>query len=539
MARRSRTTHVDPFVADADFNEQLYEALRRSPWWLTSLLVHVFAVGAFLMMGSTEAAAPEAQAAITVAPPEDPFEIDDEPVQHIEDPVPMPIPREPKVTDEPTPDPPMDDTDNLLAEDTYGLDVDAPNAGVTEGPSNQSPIGVGPGGASPFGPRGPGGPNDGGGGGGGPTKQMNDALDDALQWLMMHQSANGSWEAFGFADWFDGKRVPAGEDRPDGRGKQHYDVGVTGLALCAYLGAGYTNRGNHPYNRVVAMGLRYLKNVQDPEGCFGTRSTQQYIYNHAIAALAMVEAYGMTGSPIFKGAAQRALDFIALARNPYGAWRYGVKPGDNDTSVMGWMMMALKSASLINKSAVRRGKRAPLVIDESAFGDMQAWLRKVTDPDTGNVGYLTRGGGSARPQELVDRFPSEKTAAMTAVGMLARTFAGEDPAKSAIIRKGADRCLERLPRWNTTDGSVDMYYWYYATLAMYQVGGAPWKKWGATIETAMVQTQRQDGGHRLYKGSWDPAGPWGADGGRVYSTAMLAMCLEVHHRYDRVFTGSR
>ena len=57
----------------------------------------------------------------------------------------------------------------------------------------------------------------------------------------------------------------------------------------------------------------------------------------------------MTESPIYKGAAQKALDFISLSRNPYFVWRYGVKPGDNDSSVTGWMMMPLKSAKLINE----------------------------------------------------------------------------------------------------------------------------------------------------------------------------------------------
>ena len=84
-----------------------------------------------------------------------------------------------------------------------------------------------------------------------------------------------------------------------------------------------------------------------------------------------------------------------------------------------------------------------------------------------------------------------------------------------------------------------MYYWYYATLAMYQVGGKHWDKWKAGMERAMVENQRKDTDFCEYKGSWDPIGPWGPDGGRVYSTACLALCLEVFYRYDRVFKGSR
>ena len=80
-----------------------------------------------------------------------------------------------------------------------------------------------------------------------------------------------------------------------------------------------------------------------------------------------------------------------------------------------------------------------------------------------------------------------------------------------------------------------MYYWYYATLAMFQVGGKHWDVWKKGMEKAMVETQRKDTDYCQYKGSWDPIGPWGLDGGRVYSTAILALCLEVFYRYDKVF----
>jgi hypothetical protein len=124
---------------------------------------------------------------------------------------------------------------------------------------------------------------------------------------------------------------------------------------------------------------------------------------------------------------------------------------------------------------------------------------------------------------------------MTGVGVLARVFCGEDPRRSEIIRKGADLCAALPPTWNPADGSIDMYYWYYATLAMFQVGGRHWSIWNRGLETAVAGSQRRDGDHCLYKGSWDPIDPWGPHGGRVYSTAILAMCLEVYYRYPRVF----
>ena len=39
-------------------------------------------------------------------------------------------------------------------------------------------------------------------------------------------------------------------------------------------------------------------------------------------------------------------------------------------------------------------------------------------------------------------------------------------------------------------------------------------------------------GDRHVKGSWDPKGAWGREGGRVYSTAMMALTLEVLFRIE-------
>ncbi|MDF1702092.1 MAG: terpene cyclase/mutase family protein, partial [Planctomycetota bacterium] len=367
-----------------------------------------------------------------------------------------------------------------------------------------------------------------------PPRPAERTVDDALRWLAAHQSPNGSWEAAGFVNWCDGKPSVDATHRPDGQGKALHDVGVTGLAMMAFLGAGYTNRGKHPYAVTVSKAARYLKNVQDPEGCFGPRKTQQYIYGHATASLAMIELYAMTQSPIFKGSAQKALDFIALSRNPYFGWRYGVKPGDNDTSVTTWMVMCLKSAMLANNAAVRRGQEAPLRVDGQAFAGARAWLDKVTDPEHGRVGYVQRGTGPARAQEMMDRFPSEKSESMTAAGMLARIVMGEDPATSSTIQKGAQLVSKVPPVWNPSDGSIDMYYWYYGTLAMFQVGGKHWRAWSRAMQTSILDNQRRDTGFCHFKGSWDPIGPWGHDGGRVYSTALMCLCAQAFARYEKV-----
>jgi hypothetical protein len=80
-----------------------------------------------------------------------------------------------------------------------------------------------------------------------------------------------------------------------------------------------------------------------------------------------------------------------------------------------------------------------------------------------------------------------------------------------------------------------MYYWYYGSYAMYQMGGRYWEKWNKAMKDTILPNQRTDGD---LKGSWDPIGPWGWSGGRVYSTATMVLCLEVYFRYARVL-GAR
>ena len=49
------------------------------------------------------------------------------------------------------------------------------------------------------------------------------------------------------------------------------------------------------------------------------------------------------------------------------------------------------------------------------------------------------------------------------------------------------------------------------------------------MKEALVTTQQTRGDDA---GSWNPDGIWGGYGGRVYSTALSALILEVYYRYE-------
>ena len=79
---------------------------------------------------------------------------------------------------------------------------------------------------------------------------------------------------------------------------------------------------------------------------------------------------------------------------------------------------------------------------------------------------------------------------------------------------------------------MDYYRWYYATLAMFQMGDTYWKKWNEALKTALCTTQQKGG---CEDGSWDPATVvFGLKGGRLLSTAMGCLSLEVYYRYAPV-----
>ncbi|MHC4469938.1 MAG: prenyltransferase/squalene oxidase repeat-containing protein [Planctomycetota bacterium] len=348
---------------------------------------------------------------------------------------------------------------------------------------------------------------------GGGGKATQDAVDAGLRWLALHQDPKGLWDSDGFM-------AQCRLNQCSGAGYSLYDPGTTGLALLAFLGAGETHSVGMRKEKVRA-GLLYLLNIQDPEGCIGPRTDHHFTYGHAIATLALAEIYGMTQDAFLRAPAQKAVDFIGKCQNPYLAWRYGKRPGDNDTSVSVWMVSALHSA-----------KKAGLTVGPEGFDGMKAFIEKVTEPEYGRVGYTTRGNGPVRPVTMMDKYPPDKSESLTAGGIFCRVLIGQDPNKVEAIRKGVDLCLKALPVWDEESGAIDMYYWYWGTLSMFQVGGDPWATWNTSVRTALIDHQRKDGDE---KGSWDPAGPWGPDGGRVYSTAVATLCLEVYYRYPRVF----
>ncbi len=329
------------------------------------------------------------------------------------------------------------------------------------------------------------------------------AVRAGLQWLVSAQSADGSWNA---------KQHGAGTET-HALGESRYgtgdkaDTGVSGLALLAFLSAGHTHLDGE-YRATVQRGLQYLLGAQMPSGDLsGPKQVgnergvlNARMYCHSIATLALAEAHAMTRDQVLRDALLRAAGYSIGAQDPRGGgWRY--RPLDaGDLSQFGWQAMALKSLE-------RSGIAIP--------NEVQARMRRFSDSCAAGV-----SGGLATYQPRNGR-PSET---MTAEGLACRLLLGY-PITPEARQEGLAMIMKSRPGV----GEENVYFWYYATLALFQLQDENWRDWNQALKQQLLVTQVPP--YADQPGSWPPDRMWGGYGGRVYSTAMSCLCLEVYYRY--------
>jgi hypothetical protein len=313
------------------------------------------------------------------------------------------------------------------------------------------------------------------GGSGTPSPQTEAAIERGLAFLARYQRQDGSWSLQGFPE----------------EAQLASDTAATALCVIAFQGAGYNHR-EFQYKDVVRAGLDYLVQGQKENGDLfvpldDESNRSVWLYSHSLAAIALCEAYGMTHDPALREPAQLAIDFIVASQHPQrGGWRYS--PGvSSDTSVSGWMMMALKS-----------GELAGLDVPQDSYRKIDRWLdlarQSPTEP------YLYRYNPYA-PDTPEQRHGLTASKTMTSVGLLMRLYGGWK-RDNVNMQRGAQFLAANLPAIGTArEPQRDTYYWYYATQVMAHMGGDYWQAWNARLHPLLLDSQVQFG---PYAGSWDP-----------------------------------
>jgi len=240
-------------------------------------------------------------------------------------------------------------------------------------------------------------------------KRSEGSVAATLNWLYRHQAKSGKWSLGEFNKQCKG-------DACSGRGKVQSDTAATAAALLAFLAAGQTPERKGPYQQSVTKGFDWLiqqqakgdlpgkrdrskavttgidwliKNQQgsnrDVLSTIGDRSTaataldllvaqkakgnlsgtsDRPMHAHAIAAVALCSAFGMTKDPKIGAAAQEAIDFIERTQDAStGGWRHSPKDA-GDIVEFGWQIMALKSAQC-----------AGLKVTPGVLENAKKWLR--------------------------------------------------------------------------------------------------------------------------------------------------------------------
>lgn len=318
------------------------------------------------------------------------------------------------------------------------------------------------------------------------------AVEAALEWLAAHQFPDGRWSLLHDRGDCNGRCAnPGSADR--------FDTAATGLALLSFLGGGYTHLDGK-YQQTVRRGIYYLRQVveETPRGSHFLHRCDRGMYNHGIVAFALCEAYQMTQDPDLKELCQKTIDFTAYAQSYQGGWGYQPKqPGD--LTISGWQMMALKSATA-----------AGLEVSPTPIFKAGHFLNSQMADDKVNYFY---------------RVPQDRSVTCTAIGILFRLFLGSSWTDPNIM-KGLQVVA------NHNDYGNDIYYRYYATLLLYHVGGPLWEEWNKRCRDYLITTQSKKG-HEA--GSWYFEDHFGREGGRLYTTAMAAMTLEVYYRFSPLY----
>ncbi|MBK8208038.1 MAG: terpene cyclase/mutase family protein [Planctomycetes bacterium] len=364
-------------------------------------------------------------------------------------------------------------------------------------------------------------------GGGSDTE---DAVEMGLAWLAKVQDHDGRWDSDGYmTHYLPG--APQHERMAEGVGMARNDVGITALCLLAFTGAGHDHLEGKYAGTVKAARDWLLSRQRADDGGFGlpTDTYRPTFYGHAIATLALCDLYMLTGDEKLRTPVQRAVNYLCDCQGDGGGWDYAQRyPGDtrwnrperDDLSISGWAMLALTAA-----------REAGLKVPVDSLVKLAGLMREATRKD-GEAIYADQG---------VREF--HRGMGMLAVSNLSRRLLGE-AGDSPMQTRQRERMSATPPNWKAAselEGS-NMYYWYYGSLALMvgrdaDGGEDRWRKWNIELKKTLLPNQNKSGPRR---GSFDPGGDYWAQagGGRLYSTALCVLMLEIYYRYEPEYLRS-
>ena len=289
------------------------------------------------------------------------------------------------------------------------------------------------------------------------------AIEKAQKWIAASQKSDGSWS-----------------------GK---DTGVAAFAIMSLMIGGDVP-GEGKYAKNIGLGIQFLLNEQRESGVIYGTKKHAVMYQHALATLALTEAYGMTRNPRIRTAIIKAVNLIVEVQHPEGGWRYNPKVESGDISATVMQVMALKAAV-----------EAGIYVPKDTMKKAIKFVKGCYNPKEKGFAYTKKSSGSAK-------------FARTAAGMVSLQTVGlhKDPVLPDVVQylmKHGD------------PGKKEHHYWYghyYMSVGLYHYGGPSWKTYYPKIKKKILKD-------------------WGSRGHHhdVLSTAWAIMILGVPYRYLPIY----
>ena len=290
-------------------------------------------------------------------------------------------------------------------------------------------------------------------------------------WIARQQQPDGTWDP-----------TTAG-------GTALYRPAITALAMLALA------REPARYaDRISAAGAA-LTRGQRADGSLGAPDCG-CMYNHAVAACALLHVYGSGGHPELREPLERAVSFIRIRQQACGGWSYTEAAGEAaNTALTAWQVQALQRARELGWADGGGHLRRGLL-----------WLAHQADA-RGQFGY------AVGPDPAAGATPT-----LNAMGAYTLLRAGQAHPE---LKATADAAVANMRQTAPAAASNDFYRAFFTALAWDSAGE---HERARAVRTAVSQQER--GTRGAVRGSWAPTDAWGAVGGRIYATSLAVLTLQ-------------
>ena len=316
------------------------------------------------------------------------------------------------------------------------------------------------------------------------ARQVEVAVDRALEWLSTQQNDDGSFQA-------------ANDGQPL----------TSAFAVMAFLSRGY-QPGQGRYGESMTQATEYLLSLQDDDGSFAVRAGNKGRC-HAVIGVALSELYGFTTGPLSdrsRRGIERGLAFSrrvqtrpVTASHERGGWTYRPFRYSNLQATV-WELMFYRSAANSGFEVPEEWVEEGLAFVERCY---------IKEPQARIDGVFMNVVGN--PKSNFGR---------TGMGMLSFQYHGrrDDP----MVRAGAAWLAGHpVPK----QGEIPVFFrqFYTCGRALAQVGAEQWNNFFPRLVDRLLPDQHPDGYWRLQV---PPRNSWGEENnGDGYHTGLAVLTL--------------